>query len=423
MNYSSSAYSGPAIKLGAGVQAAAAYEAAHSVGHRIVGGRCPTTGIAGGFLMGGGHSQLTGTHGLAADNVLEWEVITANGTHTTVAPDRNPDLYWALSGGGGGTYAVVVSATIRLHRDVGPIGGARLVFNVTSPTSSVEDYWAAISVALAGTGPIIDSGAFFAGTFTSVRALFTMTAPGQTANQVRSRLQFLVDHLDRHRVPYAFNVSTHSNYFDHFVDYYGPLPDAGLNINVRATSRIIPRSVYEAAPMHTPASPLVVPAPSSLAKPGVAELTRIYRNIAVEPGWLAINIGMRGAPPNAPPVAANAVHPAWRTAGAIALIYAPWDLGARPEAAAANAARERKLTDVIDPAFKALTPQSGTYLNEANWAMRDLLRESYGPNLARLRRVKQRYDPDGVFYAPHAVGSEAWVVDEEGRLCHQQRRE
>jgi hypothetical protein len=56
LNYTSNTYTGPAIKMGAGVQAFAAYEAAGKVGLQVVGGECPTVGIAGGYTQGGGHS-------------------------------------------------------------------------------------------------------------------------------------------------------------------------------------------------------------------------------------------------------------------------------------------------------------------------------------------------------------------------------
>jgi FAD/FMN-containing dehydrogenase len=74
--YESSYYTGPAIKLGAGIQGFGAYAAANATGHRIVGGVCPTVGIAGGFSLGGGHSILSNVHGTGSDNVLEWEGVT-----------------------------------------------------------------------------------------------------------------------------------------------------------------------------------------------------------------------------------------------------------------------------------------------------------------------------------------------------------
>ena len=80
-------------------------------------------------------------------------------------------------------------------------------------------------------------------------------------------------------------------------------------------------------------------------------------------------------------------------------------------------AREQLLTEVINPAWVQLTPGSGTYLNEANFGQINALEAFYGDNLERLGRIKKKYDPFNLFYAPTAVGSEAWVPDASGRLC------
>ena len=52
---------------------------------------------------------MASSYGMAADNVLEFEVITMDQQHTTASPTQNSDLYWALSGGGAGNYAIVLS--------------------------------------------------------------------------------------------------------------------------------------------------------------------------------------------------------------------------------------------------------------------------------------------------------------------------
>jgi FAD/FMN-containing dehydrogenase len=91
-NYASSYYNGPAVKLGAGVITSSAYVAAAASGYRVVGGTRATEGISGGYNQGGGHSILSSQYGLAADNVLEWEVVTASGDHILATPSQNEDL-------------------------------------------------------------------------------------------------------------------------------------------------------------------------------------------------------------------------------------------------------------------------------------------------------------------------------------------
>jgi FAD/FMN-containing dehydrogenase len=138
-NYNATYYQGPAIRLGAGVLVHEAFQVAEDAGYSVVGGSCVSAGISGGYSQGGGHSGLSSSYGLAADNILEWEVVTAAGEHIVATPRFNSDLYWALSGGGGGTFAVVISMTARLHDDV-PVGGAYLSFDNTTATST-DIFW------------------------------------------------------------------------------------------------------------------------------------------------------------------------------------------------------------------------------------------------------------------------------------------
>jgi FAD/FMN-containing dehydrogenase len=94
--------------------------------------------MSGGYVQGGVHSPLLSTHGLAADIVLEWDIVIANGSRITATPDHHADLYWALSGGGGGTFAVVVSMTTRMHCDNQPTVSAGDPENTT--TGRIYDF-------------------------------------------------------------------------------------------------------------------------------------------------------------------------------------------------------------------------------------------------------------------------------------------
>jgi len=92
-DYHGPTYTGKAIKMGAGVQGFEAVDAGNKVGLTVTGGECPTVGLAGGYTQGGGHSALASKYGLAADQTLEWEVITGSGEFIKASPTENSDLY------------------------------------------------------------------------------------------------------------------------------------------------------------------------------------------------------------------------------------------------------------------------------------------------------------------------------------------
>jgi FAD/FMN-containing dehydrogenase len=87
-------------------------------GLAVTGGAISTTGIAG-LTLGGGLGWLMPKFGLAADNLLSVELVTADGSVLTVSADEHPDLFWALRGGGG-NFGVATSLEYRLH-PVGPM--------------------------------------------------------------------------------------------------------------------------------------------------------------------------------------------------------------------------------------------------------------------------------------------------------------
>lgn len=113
-------------RVGAGVTWGEFDEANQEHGLATTGGRVTTTGVAG-YTLGGGNGWLDRTFGLAVDNLLSVELVTADGRRVTANPEENPELFWALRGGGG-NFGVATSFTFRLH-EVGTVYAGRMLFD------------------------------------------------------------------------------------------------------------------------------------------------------------------------------------------------------------------------------------------------------------------------------------------------------
>lgn len=86
----------------------------------VVGGSDPSVGVTG-WVLGGGHSPMSSMAGLGVDSALAFDMVLANGTSITASRSENSKIFWALRGGGGGTFGVVLNITFKLHDNPGPI--------------------------------------------------------------------------------------------------------------------------------------------------------------------------------------------------------------------------------------------------------------------------------------------------------------
>ncbi|MEV6674679.1 FAD-binding oxidoreductase [Streptomyces sp. NPDC051162] len=103
---------GPTVHLGAGAQSLDALDALRPQGRQIVTGTFPTVS-AGGFLTGGGIGWQTRRFGIGSDRMVSARVVLADGRIVRCSADEEPDLFWALRGGGGGTFGIVTEFEVR----------------------------------------------------------------------------------------------------------------------------------------------------------------------------------------------------------------------------------------------------------------------------------------------------------------------
>lgn len=206
LDYKSRRYTGKAMKVGAGVQVSEANEAAHAQGLVIVSGSCPSIDLAGGFTQGGGHAQLSSKYGLAADQVLEWEVVTATGEHLTASPEENTDLHWALSGGGGSTYAVVLSMTSKVYPEL-RTATANLTFS--NQGVSQDTFYDTVETFVDSLIPLIDAqgtSAWFL--LNNTFSMTPATLPGGTREELDRILSPVVSKLEENNMAYSTHHKT-----------------------------------------------------------------------------------------------------------------------------------------------------------------------------------------------------------------------
>jgi FAD/FMN-containing dehydrogenase len=119
--------------IGAGALLIDVYAQLAKSGVTVPGGSCPTVGIAG-VTLGGGFGLASRRFGLTVDNVVAMKIVTPDGTLRTVDKHADPDLFWALRGGGGGNFGVVTEFTFTTH----PMPPVSTFFEVTWPWSAAS---------------------------------------------------------------------------------------------------------------------------------------------------------------------------------------------------------------------------------------------------------------------------------------------
>ncbi|KAF2679744.1 FAD-binding domain-containing protein [Lentithecium fluviatile CBS 122367] len=387
-------YQGKAMRVFAGVNGNEALETAKKENFVVMVAESPTVSVIGGYLQGGGHSGLSTTYGLAADNVLEFDVITPKGRYRTASRTENQDLYWALAGGGGGTYGVVVSATIKVHPDA-PVAGAS--FNLALPEDSDPDLlYSAIDVWHAELPRLVDAGLqvvyWFGDGFLQVAS---MTAYNMTMNQMMKTLRPVNTAFQKISLRFSPSITSSPSYLEHYEKYSGPLPEGNIQAGTSLFGgRLIPRSVI--------ATPEFAAAVKKIAKSDVMFI------------GAAMDVSKFGKDN------VNSVLPAWRSSIVQASLVLPWDNEAPWEDILA---RQRKITEEVQPIIEAVTPGSGAYMNEANFQQPDWKETFYGENYERLLEIKNKFDPDESFRVTAGVGSDVWEVRNDGRMCRVEKVE
>jgi FAD/FMN-containing dehydrogenase len=365
------------MTAGGGAQLIDVYDAVARRGQGIAGGSCPTVGLVG-LALGGGLGVLTRQWGLTCDDVTGAQVVTGDGELRTCDERSEPDLFWALRGGGGG-FGVVTSLTMRTHtaQDLA-LGFMTWPASRASAVISGWSAWMAAAPTSLWSTLHLDVGP--AGPLTSIHSVSTGTT--RDMNTAQDDLVALIGSAPDYR-----EAGTRP-YRDVMLLEAGCLTRTVAQCHLRDTTAggLLERETYAAKSIVADRARLVGERPFTDA--AVAALVDVMRGA---PGGAILIDALGGAASRVPLDATAFPH---RSAFAVLQLIASWQTDG---------------TDAIAWLRKAhatLRPQigNGAYVNYidpdlVNW------QESYwGPNYARLQQVKKRYDPDRVFDFPQVVG-------------------
>ncbi len=413
----------PAVTVGPGAIWMHLYNAVTTQSGRYVqGGGCLTIGVAG-FVQVGGFGSFSRNYGTAAANLLEAEIVTADGAVRIANACTNPDLFWAVKGGGGGTFGVVSRLTLRTHE--------------------LPQY---------------------------VGSVFTMVQASSGAAFRRLIGQFLTFYADNLLNPHWGDIVTlrRDNVFVVDMSFQGldrqhaqavwqpflAMVAAGSDLNFTIAPRIVEvpaQRLWDPADMQARNAGLVddrlgAPAenrywaeersafmygleslwlPRSLLQTDRRErlADALFAATRLRPVALHFQKGLAGA--SAETVAAvrdTATNPAVLDAFVLAMIGAgappafPGLPGHKPDIAAGR--KQAAAIGAAAAALRNVAPDAGAYVAESSFFEPDWQQAYWGSNYPKLLAVKKKYDPDGLFVVHHGVGSEDWSGDGFTRVVH-----
>ncbi|CAH2407272.1 FAD-dependent oxidoreductase [Mesorhizobium escarrei] len=416
----------PAVTIEAGAIWGQAYDAVTTkAGRYVQGGGCLTVGVAG-LIQSGGFGSFSKAYGMAAASLLEAEIVTADGAVAIANACTNQDLFWGIKGGGGGSLGVVTRLTLRTHELPEFFGAVFATIDATSDAAFhrlivkiVEFYSKALFNPHWG-----EQIAFRPGNVLAISMVFQGLDQQQAETIWRPFFDWVAgspQDFSLEAEPVIIAVPARNLWDPEFLKKIPGLvladnrPDAGkANVfwasNLEETGQVL--HGYQSA--WIPSSLLQADRQQNLAD----ALFAATRHWTVS---LHVNKGLAGAPAEVIDAARQtATNPVVLDAFALAISGAegppayPGIADREPDLAAAR--RDANAIDKAMNEIRKLIPAVGSYVAESDFFDERWRDAFWGSNYIKLLAVKDRYDPDGLFFVHHGVGSERWSDDGFTRL-------
>ncbi len=343
-----------AFSVGSGARLGYVYEKLSAKSQAIPAGSCPTVGIAG-HSLGGGYGFLARPLGLACDSFRSVEIVTADGRIRIASESENTDLFWALKGGGNGSFGVVSKFSIRSH-----------------PVKSVAIYSANWTLPIERAAKVFDAWQSWApnapNTITSTMSVsksrsgaIRLHSAGQSTGRESDLKEQLRSWSSKVSPSSPFQIRTMR--FIDAVHHFGP-SDEYPSFYIKG------RSDYLKARM---------------SEEGIRTLMTEIRKLS--PGAIAAICDAYGG--NVGEIAPDATAFAHRDALYSIQYYSQWTQ-------AKDTPRRMAMSNQV---YQTMRPYvSGfAYVNYPDLELPDYARAYWGDNLARLRQIKLKYDPRNIF--------------------------
>jgi len=311
------------------------------------------------------------------DNVIEITIVTADGNHITANSCQNQDLFWALRGGGGGTWGVVTSVTYKTHPST-PFSGAFLTVNSTNADSTQNLVEEIIHL----TPSLVDQGYGGYGTGSNDQVQLILFSPNVTVNQTEATFFPLFEFAASQP---GLSVQNQTAAFPDLWTVYNLIwnnTDGQVGNPAEISSWLLPKDVVQTED------------PGYLA--GELLKTASFEYNVVTGGQVS-----RVDPES------TGLNPVWRNSLIYTVVVATWQEGANETQI--DAARQRLIQDM--KVIEGIAPDSGAYLNEASRYEFDWKKSFFGSHYDQLLSIKQKYDPNSLFLVYEGIGSDGWDAD------------